>query len=208
VKQFKTHDNGKTFATVIERLKELGYFTHTAILNALNYGVCQKRERTFIVGFRANINFTFPPPVADRPSLETILEPDEQIDAKLWASEMIQKKRLERLKSQGKEPFYPSIWHENKGGHIGIFPYSCALRANASYNYMLVNGNRRPTGREMLRFQGYPDSFMIVGNHAAIRKQAGNSVAVPVIEAIASQMIASLKSAKPVVKPVDQLYLF
>jgi DNA (cytosine-5)-methyltransferase 1 len=208
VKQFKTHDNGKTFATVIERLKELGYFTHTAILNALNYGVCQKRERTFIVGFRANINFNFPSPVTNRPNLETILEPDEQIDPKLWASEMIQKKRLERLKSQEKEPFYPSIWHENKGGHIGIFPYSCALRANASYNYMLVNGNRRPTGREMLRIQGYPDSFKIVGNHAAIRKQAGNSVAVPVIEAIASQMIAALKSAKPVVKPMDQLYLF
>jgi DNA (cytosine-5)-methyltransferase 1 len=208
VKQFKTHDGGKTFATVIERLKDLGYFTHTAILNALNYGVCQKRERTFIVGFRANLKFSFPEPALHRPSLQSILEPDEKVDSKLWASDMIQKKRLQRLKSQGKEPFYPSIWHENKGGHIGIFPYSCALRANASYNYMLVNGNRRPTGREMLRIQGYPDSFKIVGNHAAIRKQAGNSVAVPVIEAIASQMIASLKSPKVVENNFEQLYLF
>jgi DNA (cytosine-5)-methyltransferase 1 len=105
VKQFKTHDEGKTFATVIERLKELGYFTHTGILNALNYGVCQKRERTFIVGFRANIAFKFPTPLTDRPSLASLLEPDDTIEPKLWASEMIQKKRLERLKAQGTPPF-------------------------------------------------------------------------------------------------------
>ena len=192
VKQFKTHDGGRTFATVIDRLTELGYFTHTAILNALNYGVCQKRERTFIVGFRADVPFRFPEPHADRPKLEDVLEPDSAIDKRLWASDAIRTKRLERLRAQGTEPFYPSIWHENKGGHIGLFAHSCALRANASYSYMLVNGNRRPTGREMLRFLGYPDRYKIVVSHSAIRKQAGNSVAVPVIEAIARSMIAAV----------------
>ncbi|MFA5865118.1 MAG: DNA (cytosine-5-)-methyltransferase [Phycisphaerae bacterium] len=208
VKQFKTHNNGKTFSTVIEKLKGLGYFTHTAILNALHYGVCQKRERTFIVGFLADLNFAFPIPSTDRPSLSEILEPDENIPPGLWASEMIQKKRLERLKRQGKNPFYPSIWHENKGGHIGIFPYSCALRANASYNYMLVNGRRRPTGREMLRFQGFPETFKIVVRHSAIRSQAGNSVAVPVIRAIAAEMISTLNSAKPSEHQENQEVLF
>lgn len=197
VKQLKTHDHGRTFRTIIESLTALGYFTHTAILNALNYGVCQKRERTFIVGMRADLDFAFPPPVAKRKDLADILEPDSAIDEKLWASDHIRKKRLARLKEQGKEPFYPSIWHENKGGHIGIFPYSCALRANASYNYMLVNGNRRPTGREMLRIQGYPDSFKIPVGHSAIRKQCGNSVAVPVIKAIAKQMVRALSDAAP-----------
>lgn len=209
VKQFKTHDDGRTFATVISKLTDLGYFTYTTVLNALDYGVCQKRERTFIVGFLGNIHFTFPAPMDERLSLAAILEPDDRIDSKLWASEMIQKKRLERLRSQGKEPFYPSIWHENKGGHIGIFRYSCALRANASYNYMLVNGRRRPTGREMLRIQGFPDTFKIIVNHAAIRKQCGNSVAVPVIKAIASQMLSSLKLAMPAPSlETEQLSLF
>jgi len=208
VKQFKTHDNGRTFATVIHRLKELGYYTYTAVLNALNYGVCQKRERTFIVGFLGNILFSFPKPIAERPSLSDILEKDDEIDAKLWASNMIQHKRLERLRQQGIAPFYPSIWHENKGGHIGIFPYSCALRANASYNYMLVNGNRRPTGREMLRIQGYPDTFKIVVTHSAIRKQAGNSVAVPIIREIAAQMVSSLIAQKLNFTENKQLALF
>ncbi len=208
VKQFKTHDGGRTFATVVERLNGLGYFVHTAILNALNYGACQKRERTFMVCFRANLQFSFPKPHEHRPSLVDILEPDENIDPKLWASEMIQKKRLQRLAQQERKPFYPSIWHENKGGHIGIFPHSCALRANASYNYMLVNGRRRPTGREMLRIQGFPDTFKIVVDHTAIRAQAGNSVAVPVIRAVASQMIAALKAPKLAPSGEEQMALF
>ena len=208
VKQFKTHDGGRTFATAVERLNELGYFVHTAILNALNYGVCQKRERTFMVCFLANIEFSFPRPLTNRPSLADILEPDDSIDPKLWASEMIQKKRLARLAQQGTKPFYPSIWHENKGGHIGIFPHSCALRANASYSYMLVNGRRRPSGREMLRIQGYPETFKIVVNHAAIRAQAGNSVAVPVIRAIATEMLAGLKAPKLSAPRQEQLTLF
>lgn len=195
VKQLRTHDKGRTFRAIVESLSRLGYYTHTAVLNALDYGVCQKRERTFIVGMRADLEFSFPRPVPEHRPLSTILEPDEAIEEKLWASDHIRKKRLARLKRQGKEPFYPSIWHENKGGHIGIFPYSCALRANASYNYMLVNGNRRPTGREMLRIQGYPDNFKIPVGHSAIRKQCGNSVAVPVIEAIAGQMVEALATA-------------
>jgi len=208
VKQFKTHDCGRTFATVVERLNELGYFVYTAVLNALNYGVCQKRERTFMVCFLANLQFSFPRPLEHRPSLADILEPDDKVDPGLWASEMIQKKRLQRLAQQGTKPFYPSIWHENKGGHIGIFPYSCALRANASYNYMLVNGRRRPTGREMLRIQGYPETFKIVVEHTAIRAQAGNSVAVPVIRAIATQILAALKAPKFSAVGEEQLALF
>ena len=192
VKQFRTHDSGRTYRTVIDHLTGLGYFTHTAILNALHYGVPQKRERTFIVGFLSDLPFQFPPPLEKDADLADVLEPDDKVDPKLIASQAIQEKRLERLRRQGREPFYPSVWHENKGGHIGMHPFSCALRANASYNYLLINGRRRPTGRECLRFQGFPDSFKIVVKHSAIRAQAGNSVAVPVIKAIAGQMFKSL----------------
>ena len=115
VKQFRTHDNGRTYETVIRHLHELGYHTHTEILNALDYGVPQKRERTFIVGFLKNLEFSFPKPLNYRPSLNSILEPDDKVDPKLFASDYIRNKRLSRLKEQGVEPFYPSIWHENIG---------------------------------------------------------------------------------------------
>jgi DNA (cytosine-5)-methyltransferase 1 len=194
VKQFRTHDNGNTCKIVLDKLHEIGYHTYTTVLNALNFGVAQKRERTFIVGFAEPLRFKFPQGYGQHPSLTDVLENDKDVDSTLWTSEMIRKKRLERIKEQGKTPFYPSMWHENKGGHIGMHPFSCALRHNASYNYLLVNGNRRPTGREMLRFQGFPESYKIVVPHTAIRAQAGNAVAVPVITAVAAEMMTTLRN--------------
>ncbi len=71
-------------------------------------------------------------------------------------------------------------------------PYSCALRAGGSYNYLVVNGERRLTSREMLRLQGFPDSFIINIPYSQARKVAGNSVSVPVVQAIAGEMIKAL----------------
>ncbi len=197
VKQFKTHDAGRTYATVIKKLQELGYHTHSTVLNALDYGVPQRRERTFIVGFQEDLPFTFPEPFPFRSALESVLEDDSKVEKNLFASKQIACNRANRLKKQGKRPFYPSIWHENKAGNIGMHPYSCALRANASYNYLLVNGRRRLSSRECLRMQGFPDEFKIVVSHSAIRTQAGNSVAVPVIAAIATQMMNAIRGRSP-----------
>ena len=79
-------------------------------------------------------------------------------------------------------------------GSITPHPYSSALRAGASANYILINDERRPTEREMLRIQGFPDTYKIVLPYSKVKKQCGNSVAVPVIKAIATEMIKALKS--------------
>ena len=71
------------------------------------------------------------------------------------------------------------------------------MRAGGSYNYLVVNGQRRLTGREMLRLQGFPDDFVINIPYSQVRKVAGNSVTVPVIQAIAKQMLAALEGAHP-----------
>lgn len=109
-------------------------------------------------------------------------------------SDKIKQNRAESVK--GKKVFYPSIWHENKAGNIGIHPYACALRASASYNYLVVNGVRRPTIREMLRLQGFPEDFKPVGSNGALRKLIGNSVPVPMIQKVAENMLRSLESGK------------
>ena len=185
VKQLVTHDHGNTFKIICEHLTALGYHIKWKVLNALDFGVPQKRERVIIVGFLSEnriqaFNFDFP----NVPyNLSDILEPDNQIDVSFYASEYIKEKRRSRTKE--KELFYPSVWHENKAGDISLHPYACALRTGASYNYLLINGVRRPTSRELLRFQGFPDTFRIVVSHQEIRKQTGNSVAVPMIRAIA-----------------------
>lgn len=203
VKQLTTHDGGKTFKVIIESLKALGYFVHYKVLNGLDFGVPQKRERIVIVGFLENLPFEFPKGVIERKSLEDVLEPDDQIDSKHFLSDSFRKKLQARLKEQGKKPaLRPSVWHENKGGNIGMHHFSCALRANGSYNYLTVNGERRLTPREMLRLQGFPDTFKIVVADTQVRKQAGNSVVVPKMEAVAHAVVQALKQ-RPVSKPTQ-----
>jgi DNA (cytosine-5)-methyltransferase 1 len=187
VKQLCSHDNGRTFEIILRKLRELGYYIHYAILNTLDFGLPQKRERIIIVGFKENIKFKFPKPIKSFVPLSEILEKD--INEKYFASKDIVEKRVEKLKIQ---PFYPSIWHENKGGNISALPYSCALRAGGSYNYLLVNGNRRLTEREMLRLQGFPDDFKVVVSYTAMRKLTGNSVSIPVIKAVAKEMMDAI----------------
>lgn len=194
VKRLVTHDGGKTFKVILSKLNELGYTVHYKVLNALHFGLPQKRERIFIVGFKESIDFSFPTPMGQYKPLSEILEPDEAVDRSYYLSDYLINKRLTSVKGN---PPKPSIWHENIGGNVSALPYSCALRAGGSYNYLVVNGIRRLTSREMLRLQGFPDSFMINIPYSKLRYVAGNSVAVPVIAAIAERMINALNEKKP-----------
>lgn len=191
VRNLTAHDKGNTFKVIRTHLEALGYTVYAKVLNALDYGVPQKRERIIIVGFKDNILFSFPDPVpaSRKKTLKDILEVD--VDEKYYVKDKIRESRLMRLK----DPNYPKpyISHENMAGSITPHPYSSCLRAGASANYILINDERRPTEREMLRIQGFPDDFKIVVSYSQIKHQTGNSVAVPVIKAVANQMINALK---------------
>jgi len=190
VKNLVVHDRGKTFKVIVNHLERLGYHVYSKVLNALDYGVPQKRERIIIVGFMDNIDFSFPVPEKKRKKLEDILETN--VDKKYYVRDEIRNSRLERLKDKNFPK--PYISHENMAGSITPHPYSSALRAGASANYILINDERRPTERELLRIQGFPDDFKIVVPYGKIKKQTGNSVAVPMICAVAREMIKSLKA--------------
>lgn len=191
VKNLVAHDNGNTFRVIKSHLEALGYHVYARVLNALDYGVPQKRERIFIVGFLDDVMFSFPDPVPEdeRQTLADVLETD--VDKKYYVREIIKASRLERIKDKNYPR--PYISHENMAGSITPHPYSSALRAGASANYILINDERRPTEREMLRLQGFPDTYKIVLPYGKVRHQCGNSVAVPVIKAIAKEMLTSLK---------------
>jgi DNA (cytosine-5)-methyltransferase 1 len=193
VRRLTTHDGGRTFEVILKHLKGLGYNLHYTIFNSLHFGLPQKRERIYIVGFLDDVNFSFPVPQKTYKPLSEVLEPEEMIDKSYYLSDNIRNQRLAAVK--GTPPF-PSIWHQNIGGNISALPYSCALRAGGSYSYLVVNGVRRLTSREMLRLQGFPDSFLIPLPYSQARKVAGNSVSVPVIEAIAGQLVKALKEHK------------
>lgn len=185
VRQLVSHNGGQTLARILEILREdLGYQVDSHVLNALNFGLPQKRERVLIVGFKGGASgFEWPTEKLPMIPLSEILE--DNPDPKFFVSERIRRARL----AAHTPKVTPSIWHENKAGNISSHPFSCALRAGASYNYLLVNGERRLTPRELLRLQGFPEDFEIISNDSQARKQAGNAVPVPMVRAIIERVL-------------------
>ena len=184
VKNLISHDNGKTLQTILDTLRnDLGYHVEYHLLNALDFGLPQKRERIIIVGSKKPFKMNWDFEIKQKKTLSDILE--KHVDKKHYASPEIVAKR----KAMHTPTVSPSIWHENKSGNISSYPYSCALRAGASYNYLLVNGERRLTPREMLRLQGFPDDFRIVVSDCQTRKQAGNAIPVDMVSMVIERFI-------------------
>jgi DNA (cytosine-5)-methyltransferase 1 len=93
VKGFAGHDKGRTLATVVRILEDLGYNVFYQVLNARDFGVPQNRERIYIVGLNTkklgNIAFDFPKPnrkpVKVGDILESRVNSQYTISDKLWA---------------------------------------------------------------------------------------------------------------------------
>lgn len=186
VKQLATQRKGQVLNRILEVLSNLGYHVEWRILNTLHFGLPQKRERIYIAGCVNKVKFTWPKPCVHYIPLDEILE--QKVDEKYYASFQIRRKRIQKHTS----PYKLSIWHENKSGNVTSHPYSLTLRATGSYNYLLVNGERRLTEREMLRLQGFPESFRVSVSYSQARKLIGNAVSIPVAKSVIKMVLASL----------------
>ena len=113
VRNLTAHDNGNTFRIIKEHLEKIGYHVHAKVLNALDFGVPQKRERIIIVGFLDDVDFSFPEPLpeSERKTLSDILE--DKVDRKYYVRDAIRESRIERLKDRN----YPKthlIWYNEE----------------------------------------------------------------------------------------------
>lgn len=203
VKNLRFVNDGEAYEKVVSELEDAGYTVFSEVLNALNFGVPQHRERLIIVGFRDDLapeegEFELPTENPDalkteeeqRQALANLLEDDP--DEKYEASDKILQDRRDAIENPSQVP-EPSVWHENRAGRIKPRPYSSALRASSSWNYILINGQRHPTVRELLRLQGFPEWFDIdEGNQSRARKLTGNTVPVPAIREVAKAIALEL----------------
>lgn len=192
VKQLKSHDKGRTFQTIIDHLNKVGYKVFYEILKARDFGIPQNRERIYIVGFLDySINFEFPKPT-NLPTrvgdiLDDVVDEKYTISDKLWSGH---KRRKELNKLNG------------KGFGYGLFNKESAYTNTISARYykdgseiLIEQENKNPrklTPREAARLQGFPEEYVIPVSDAQAYKQFGNSVCVPVVKAIATQMKKAL----------------
>lgn len=194
VKNLASHDNKRTFKVIESTLIEMGYSVHHRVLDA-RYYVPQHRERIIIVGFRedqkgANALFQFPQPSDVQLSIREILETEVldkyTLSDKLWT--YLQNYREKHL-AKGNGFGY---------GMVDLDGVSRTLSARYfkdGSEILIGQGDfnpRRLTPRECARLQGFPDQFIIPVSDNQAYKQFGNSVAVPMIRAVAESIKTAL----------------
>lgn len=199
VKNLVSHDGGRTFQIIQTILQELGYHIKFQVLNTMEYGnVPQNRERIYIVGFKefqSCLQYSFPTPIPLTKTIKDILEPAPVADKYYYNGKPL----YERIKNDVTEEGKVYQWRrqyvrENKKN---VCPTLTANMGTGGHNVPIIkdaHGIRKLTPLECLRFQGFPDSYVLPNNisDGALYKQAGNSVSVPVIERIAKNIVTVL----------------
>lgn len=236
VKQLKGHDKGKTLKTILEILrgesktnipieypisdevrksmsKRLNYAVDFRVLKANNFGVPQKRERIYIVGFNRDYfkdskslgvkmqeMFMHLEGKKSITRLGDILENDSEVDEKYTISNRLLAGHIRRRKE-----------HELKGNGFGYslfnvespFCNTISARYYKDGSEILIDQSkidknpRKLTPRECARIQGFPDEYIVsAASDVQIYKQFGNSVSVPVIREIAERMINIIRIKK------------
>lgn len=206
VKNFATHDNGKTLKVVKRTMEELGYQFNQKVLNAADYGVPQKRERIYMVCFRNDLginNFSYPKPVRLIKHVEDFLLDNEEIVKHLYVN------RPDTFYNNTADNVYSDksirLGTVNKGGQgeriYSVKGIAVTLSAYgggvfAKTGGYLVNGKpRRLHPRECARIMGYPDSYKICKSDNQAYKQFGNSVIIDVLQMIGIEIGKSILEA-------------
>ncbi len=196
VKNLISHDKGNTFKIIKGTLEELRYTLHYRVLDG-QYYVPQHRERIIIVGFNRDVyqgqeHFNFPDHKNESHAIKDILDPfvDEKytLSDKLWS---YLQNYAEKHKAKG------------NGFGFGLVDLNGVSRTLSARYYKdgseilipQVDGKnpRRLSPRECARLMGYPDIYRLdqVSDVQAYR-QCGNSVVVPLITAVAEQIVKSM----------------
>jgi DNA (cytosine-5)-methyltransferase 1 len=209
VKGLRTHDKGRTLATILRILEEMDYIVDSKVLNSKYFGVPQNRERIFIVAWRkgenAPANFKFPlgldeenKPIFNEgellDSFQQVKLGDilmKKVDEKYTISDKLYAGHIRRLEQ-----------HRAKGNGFGFSmfnsksPYTSTISARYykdGSEIMIEQKGKNPRKLhpiEAAKLQGYPveQGFEIVVSDNQAYKQFGNSVSVPVVKTLAAEV--------------------
>lgn len=199
VKNFATHDEGRTLKIVKATMEELGYTFNQKVLNAVDYGVPQKRERIYMVCFRSDLNvpeFSYPKPFELTRHVEDFLLNDELLVSHLYVN------RPDTYFNDRKDDTYSNksirLGTVNKGGQgeriystkgiaITLSAYGGGVFAKTG-GYLINGKTRKLHPRECARIMGYPDTYKMSSSPNQAYKQFGNSVVIDVLQLIGIQI--------------------
>lgn len=200
VKNFASHDGGRTLEVVKNTMEDMGYSFHYKVMNALDYGVPQKRERIYMVCLRGDIEdtFAYPEPFPLEKFVEDYLLPEGSEELEhlfVERDDMVIEEGAEDKENAAKALRVGIV---NKGcqGERIYSPKGCAITFSAygggafskTGGYLVGGRARKLHPRECARIMGFPDTYRYAKSHAQAYKQFGNSVAVEVLQQIADRI--------------------
>ena len=204
VKNIMNHDHGNTFKRIISELEEIGYSCNYNILNTADFGIPQRRNRTYIVAFNKKYfkdePFAFPKGKKLEITTQDLL--DKEVDEKYFLSKKI----------------LPTILGQGTKGYIAKptidMPISKTLTATMAKmhrasqdNYFTDDKNakgisdyksniRKLTPNECRKLQGFPSDWKQVVSDAQAYKQFGNAVTVDVSYNVACSVMEHINKNK------------
>lgn len=212
VKGLTNHDHGRTFRVIVGAFEEIGYKVFHKVLNSKDFGVPQNRERIYIVCFRNDIapeRFDFPTGAGKPSTIADILDP-APIPSKYYLSDTyLRALRAHKARHQAAGNGFGYVVRDLDGiagacvcGGMGrernlIIDHREHSMIPTTNIHGEINAEdvRKMTPREWARLQGYPDDFALPLADTHIYKQMGNTVTVPVIAAIASNVRDTLQTS-------------
>lgn len=214
VKNFRTHDGGKTFRRVQTEIQNAGYWfsdKDAQILNTATHSeVPQNRERVFMVAmsrdhFKAN-TFKFPEPLPEGSAVavKSLLDIKTKAPEEFYFKETNQYHKLfaEKMGEGERDAIYQLRRNYVRMNMSGLCFTLMANMGEGGHNEPVIKdrwGIRKLTPRECARLQGYDDRFKFPEgmSRTQLGKQIGNSVTVPLVQRIAENILAELEAVPP-----------
>lgn len=205
VKHLVHHDNGNTLKVIIQHLEELGYIISWKVLNASDFGIPQNRERIIIIGSKKT-KFDFAKIESQpKPTLKPFLEKDVEFEYlneeyTLLNNYKIQESGLifvgyrnKKIRGAGVRPGTEHLSRVHKQPNRiysseGIHPALPSQESSGRFWIYDEGKVRKLTINECYRLMGFPDDFIKIYNTSELYKQIGNSVCIPMIQEVATQI--------------------
>lgn len=212
VKGLVSHDKGYTLQVILRTLTNMGYscniskeliFNGTTkaiqdeakkmVMKSIDFGVPQNRQRIYLVLWKEGLidKFEYPEPLTTKTRVGDILEcnpdPKYTISDRLWQGH--QRRKIENKKN-GKGFGYGLVNNDS--------PYTNTISARYykdGSEILISQKNKNPrkvTPREAARLQGFPEEFNLANSDTQAYRQFGNSVSIPVVSAIAKNVLKSI----------------
>lgn len=192
VKGLLSINKGKTFNTLLEYVKELGYFLTYQILNTKDYGIPQNRERLYLVGSKEDLGISFKKPVKLTKSIKDFLDTDNnkylnkpyELLPKPIGSSIIQVAKTDCSRANMRRVY-------SVEGASPCLLAAAGTGGNNQVKVLIQDKIRVLSPREYLRLQGFDDSYKIVVSNSQMYKQAGNAMSLNVL----TMVLESIKEA-------------